>query len=62
MFSLWRSSGILLGKQNEGSGLAILLVLMFMVPPFVGGLLGVVLVMRKPVLKCSGCGALVSDP
>jgi hypothetical protein len=44
------------GVRDVGSGLAIF----FAILCFVGGLFGWILVMRKRVLQCSWCGAVIS--
>ncbi len=46
--------------RDEGTGFAATFALAIAVTAFVGGLLGWLLVMKKSVLKCSVCGAVVN--
>jgi hypothetical protein len=48
-----------LSAQKAGAGVAAGLSLFIIVASFVGGLLGWLLIMRKRVLECTRCGAVV---
>ncbi|SRR6266496_4726219 len=48
-----------LSAQNVGAGMAVGFSLFVIIASFVGGLLGWLLIMRKRVLECARCGAIV---